>query len=415
MKFLPFLLLFISCTSYSHEVEPVFNCSKQLDSPYGVCTHFAHNNRDYPTIDNQLSLIQNAGINNVRFDFWVPYTDTLLNHEQLRYINDAICKSVNAHLQPLGIIFGGWTGQRAWQRESQYKTFVNYLLSGLQAKVKNWEIMNEVNLTASSDKLPLDSIAKLYTNILSYTYNTIKASDINNIVTSSGLGEVNDDFLEYLCEQGAFNYFDIFNFHSYAKPEVMPIFFSKIKRLMDKYGWHKPVWITECGMPTHKDTISHFWNFPYEIKEKEQARRIPRMYIISFAYGVDKVFTFNFRARENDIYDKEENFGIVHSDLSLKPAYNAYKTMTKMLPSGSTRPRLIKKGDMYLGLWERTDGKNIWALWNSNGTRKIKLKINGIHRVINYIGEKIKIPKKDGFVLGEEVIYIIGANHVEII
>lgn len=78
----------------------------------------------------------------------------------------------------------------------------------------------------------------------------------------------------------------------------------------------------------------------YVNKEMEQARRVARIYLISFAYGVDKVFWYNFRSYEKDPYYTEDNFGIVHSDLTPKPAYYAYKTMTTLCPSGSTRPVL---------------------------------------------------------------------------
>lgn len=85
----------------------------------------------------------------------------------------------------------------------------------------------------------------------------------------------------------------------------------------------------------------------YVNKEMEQARRVARIYLISFAYGVDKVFWYKFRSYEKDPYYTEDNFGIVHSDLTPKPAYYAYKTMTTLCPSGSTRPVLEVSGDIY--------------------------------------------------------------------
>ena len=78
----------------------------------------------------------------------------------------------------------------------------------------------------------------------------------------------------------------------------------------------------------------------YVNKEMEQARKVACVYLISFAYGVDKVFWYNFRSYEKASYYTEDNFGIVHSDLIPKPAYYAYKTMTTLCPSGSTRPVL---------------------------------------------------------------------------
>lgn len=116
----------------------------------------------------------------------------------------------------------------------------------------------------------------------------------------------------------------------------------------------------------------------YVNKEMEQARRVARIYLISFAYDVDKVFWYKFRSYEKGPYYTEDNFGIVNSDLTPKPAYYAYKTMTTLCPSGSTRPVLEVSGDIYKAHWTRPDGKVIWAVWNPKGDRGL--------RQLSYIG-----------------------------
>lgn len=102
-------------------------------------------------------------------------------------------------------------------------------------------------------------------------------------------------------------------------------------------------------------------------KESEQARRVARIHLIAFAYGVDKVFWYKFRSNEIDPYYSEDNFGIVHADLSPKPAYYAYRTLFQMLPNGSTRPILTIKNGIYKAEWKRPDGKRVNAYWCKDG------------------------------------------------
>ncbi len=411
------LIVCISVSSIScaqEIVKPLFPCTSRIDNPYGVCAHFSHKTRDYPSQKMQMELMKAAGITNVRYDFWVPYTDTLLQHELLPITLDATEKVCKENIKPLGILFVGWNGQRAWQRKPQYSKFLEYLITNYKDKVSYWEVFNEVNLTAKEDCVDMSTVATSYVDMLSYSYKKIKSANPTCIVTSSGLAEVNDDFIELLSKHKAYNYFDVLNIHSYEYPEAMPSKFEKIKMLMDEYGWLKPLWISECGMPTQLDSVSHFFSVPNQHKEREQAYRIPRMYIISFAYGVDKVYTYNFRAKEVDNYYTEDNFGIVHADLTPKPAYFAYKTLTTMLPTGSTRPTLLREGNSYVSSWKRKDGKKVWALWNSKGDETIDIEITGKAEFYNFLGERLEKHNSGKLNIGKGVTYIVGGGQLSV-
>lgn len=124
--------------------------------------------------------------------------------------------------------------------------------------------------------------------------------------------------------------------------------------------------------------------------EDEQARRVARIHLIAFAYGVDKVFWYEFRSPEVDPYYSEDNFGMVHKDLSPKPAYYAYKTLIKMLPSGSTRPVLTIKDGIYKAEWKRPDGKKITAYWCKEGATYIKLNAKPT-MIVGYMGKNVAL------------------------
>ena len=392
---------------------PLFVCRKRLQNPYGVVSHFSHTTRDYPTQKEQIKLMKNAGIRNVRYDFWVPYNKDWSMQDNLQILDTATWNTYKSDISLLGIIFVGWTGQRAWDEKSYYHEFLDYLISRYKDIVPYWEVMNEVNLTSESDRISIDSTFKCYMNLLPDTYKKLKSANPKITVTSTGLGEIKDDFLELICKFDVFNYFDVLNFHTYDLPESFPGKFHKIRDLMDKYHWNKPVWITECGLPTQIDTSFQSGSISNAQKEQEQAYRLPRTYIISFAYGIDKVFTYNFRAKEINRYYTEDNFGILHADLSPKPAYYAYKTMTMMMPVGSTRPKLVRDGNFYYAQWMRPDGKKVYSFWNSKKKDLLKLDVKGKYTCFDIYGNTIKL-EDDNLMVSPSIKYLVGRRSLKI-
>lgn len=65
-------------------------------------------------------------------------------------------------------------------------------------------------------------------------------------------------------------------------------------------------------------------NNSHRISERLQADRTPRLFILSFASGVDKVFYYCLRERL-----KNGGYGIIHSDYSLKPVYETMKVFLR--------------------------------------------------------------------------------------
>lgn len=107
--------------------------------------------------------------------------------------------------------------------------------------------------------------------------------------------------------------------------------------------------------------------------EDEQARRIARLHIIPYAYGIDKVFIYESRSPEVDKHYSEDCYGIFHSDLSPKPAVGAYRTLVQMLPDGSSRPSLSVENGNYTARWRKPEGTPVIAMWRADGFAHISM------------------------------------------
>lgn len=139
--------------------------------------------------------------------------------------------------------------------------------------------------------------------------------------------------------------------------------------------------------------------------ESLQASRFPRLYLLSYAMGVDKVFAYCLKDRK-DAY----GYGITHLDMTLKPAAYTLKALSEMLPSGSTRPVVKMKDNQYIASWQKPNGQNVYCVWSSWVGQQSTIAIIGSAKYYNENGKRIN---KKFFKLSPNVTYIVGAKSVE--
>ena len=385
----------VICAEPNDTIKPLYPCSDLLERAYGVCSHITRPHVDYERHDEQLRLMREAGMSMVRsdLDFYNFMNDEGISHTSI--FNNVISSCRKSDVGLLGILTN--PNRYAWGNAPLYEKYLRALARQYNRQIDYWEVFNEVNLFRGVDKLP-----QRYAEALQTTYKILKSENPDNKVVLTGMAEVHNSFLDDICKEGAHKYFDIMNFHSYLEPEQLIPSFHKIKEVMDRYGWHKPVWLTECGMHTAQDDNPHE-GFYTDLLETEQARRVARIYLLAWAHGVNKVFWYNLCASENDKTEKEDNFGLLHRDLSPKPSYVAYQTLTRFCPDGSTRPVLVRNNDIYQARWTRPDGSRIYAAWCSSGRREIRHDLSPKAKWYDYLGREIKVGKS--LTLTTSVVY----------
>ena len=391
--------LLCSCLAQT-TIRPLFPCTEKLDDPYGIHTHLTRSGErnDFETHKKAINRIKELGINMVRIEMDCPYIAPIGEpFTPARF--DKILSTLNTN----EIDIHGLLSQLKWNIFSWEDTFshyryVDYTVQRYKDLVHSWEVLNEV------DRYP-ENIKKseLYTQILKGTYNHIKAIDSTALVVYNGLSWGKASLLSETIKLGASDYFDIMNFHFYDIPERLPEMLHVIRRNMDTYKWEKPVWITEIGSST---TISNPQNINIIVDETEQAVRIPQTYILAFSYGVDKVFYYDLRSPEIDVNNKEDYFGIVHKNYTLKPAFNAFKTLIKMCPNGSSRPTVDVRNGIYETQWIRPDGKKILALWTLDGNVPYKIQNYNKSRIYDIYGKRIR-NQSNIVIVSESIIYIM--------
>ena len=145
---------------------------------------------------------------------------------------------------------------------------------------------------------------------------------------------------------------------------------------------------------------------PIPDKEEEQARRIARIYLLAFAYGIDRVFWYNFRSREADLYEREDCFGLIHANFSEKPSMQAYRTLTRFCPDGSVRPILKCNDNIFRAQWVTPDKRIVRAIWSPYQTISYSYKISPTATVYNHLGQVVRCTDNK-LKLSDAVLFIV--------
>jgi len=193
--------------------------------------------------------------------------------------------------------------------------FFRNMVSQFKDKVKHWEIWNEADIDVFYRGKPGQ-----YAACLKESYRRIKEADpeAKVLLCSFALGPGN--FAEKIFREGIGDSFDIYNVHYYGDPIGLVHRLRNHRKLMEKFGVRKPIWVTEMGAYHRPGRGDHE-------TLRGEASYLVKAYVYGHANGVERFFYFIFR----DYTEDEKNFGVVNRDFTPRPAYVALCNLTYLL------------------------------------------------------------------------------------
>ncbi|MBM3499447.1 MAG: hypothetical protein FJX74_12340 [Armatimonadetes bacterium] len=201
----------------------------------------------------------------------------------------------------------------------------------------HWEFGNELN--PHIDPAEQRAAARAYCDeSLRPFHAMLRAASPEAAVMPHGVGGIEAAYLDGWGESGAWDLLDVLSVHPGSFPRAPEWdqpgeFWSLIPQLRTlkgafaKYG-DKPYWVTEIYAPTPPSK--------YGLDLRTSAEYLIRTYMVCLEWGAQVVEWYQFQdgvwfAPIPKPTDVEHNFGLLYSDLSPKPAYVAYATMTSRL------------------------------------------------------------------------------------
>ncbi len=126
------------------------------------------------------------------------------------------------------------------------------------------------------------------------------------------------------------------------------------------------------------------------VDSEGQARMLLRALLIARRCGVAKTFWYEFQSPEFSPTDKEAHFGIIHRNFTAKPAYNAYRTLTHLMPPDARfleKPWHTDDKSLYYPQWRSSDGVIHGALWAFAHPGTYKIRFSSKPRFTSLTGE----------------------------
>ncbi len=152
------------------------------------------------------------------------------------------------------------------------------------------------------------------------------------------------------------------------------------------------------------------------VSEERQALYLPRAFMVALGSGVQNVFWYEFRDGGPDPTYNEHRFGIVHLDMTPKPAYHAYAAMTRALGVGRFLGTLDVGDGTFCYVFDTGKATKTAALWRAEGLATVRLRVAGTDvKSVDHLGHPIEL-RRTGAVIevsaSESVTYITGITEV---
>jgi hypothetical protein len=273
-------------------------------------------------------------------------------------------------------------------------------------QVKLWELYNEPDNNHTDmpqqggcwGQYPTE-----YASLLSEIYPAVKAADPASQLVLGGLAY---DFFEGVDEGGLFNpdfldavlgapggaSFDIMNFHYYRAfhlrwDEFGRDVIGKTTHLRDalaRYQLSKPIMVSEIGHPS-AGPISDGQDY----SDTATSRYVLQAHARGLAAGLHSMIWFEMV----DSSVEPRKYGLLAEDLSAKPAYGAYQTLTEQL-DGLPYVRDDSAGDLEVYVFDAGDRQKTVCWSNSAITQTLNIHAD-VLRVLDMYGQSTSIADGD--------------------
>lgn len=268
--------------------------------------------------------------------------------------------------------------------------------------VHHWELYNEPD---NGDRQRLAELGgcwgqhgREYAEMLRAVYPAVKAAAPQAQVFLGGIayedydkGSFVPDFLDNVLDADGGAYFDVLNFHYY------PVFSDVWNRYgndiggkteylrteLQRFGLRKPLAVTEVGLPTfgpQGDEQSY--------NDESTSRYVVQAMVRGMVAELQVIIWYTLV----DHPDDPRKYGLLQSDGTPKPAYNAYRVLAAEL--GETRAaRPLQKQDVGTDdvegyLFALADGRQVAVLWSLNESEQPVTLASLALRVVSLYGDE---------------------------
>ncbi|MBI4320019.1 MAG: hypothetical protein HY675_16130 [Chloroflexi bacterium] len=256
--------------------------------------------------------------------------------------------------------------------------FVKKIVTVYRGKIDQWIIWNEPDVwdAGSSGYTWSGSVADYY-QLLKVAYQAAKAANPSSKILMAGLTYWWDE--QYGREQyfkrvldvarddptaRANNwYFDVAVLQLYNDPRALYDIPMLFHRIMNQYGFDKPVWINETNVAPWNDPAGPLTRDRFRATLDEQASFVVQAAAYALASGVDRISFYKMRD-EPVLAQGREAFGLVRNDGTARPALAALQVVTRYF-AGTRKATMQQNNDVVRIVLDK-DNEQVAVIWNQS-------------------------------------------------
>lgn len=282
-----------------------------------------------------------------------------------------------------------------------WSTYAATAATRYQADIRHWEVYNEFNGSfSSSANKPKD-----YADLVVAASDAIKQVDP---ALQVGLSCANFDlgFFDGAIKAGAAGKFDFVCVHPYENLGQLAnggedgylSMAASIRKMLADNGQRPDIklWITEFGV---QSTVK-----PDAAKDTLQAEVLVKGHLLAIAQGFERICWFEARG---PAYGHGSDHGVIRSDWSLRPCYDAWKVMTGVLGDAPAYLGWLDLADGGYGFVFRGPTGPVLTAWSSKGPARQVSFANAV-TVTDVAGTASSLAAKQPLTLGKSPVYVAG-------
>ncbi|MGH2343760.1 MAG: hypothetical protein ACRDG4_00935 [Chloroflexota bacterium] len=252
--------------------------------------------------------------------------------------------------------------------------FVKLIVKHYKGRIDDWILWNEVNIPSGQWNTWRGSTAD-YAQLVKVAYLAAKAVNPGARIVLYGdpywydhgafFAQLMQDLSREPQAAANHDYFDAANLHLYSRPSDYQMVIALYRKLMARYGIHKPLWISETNALPYNDPIRPYARSGYFGTLQDQASYLIEAFSLALALNVSRI-EVNRMVDGSDFKAGGEPFGLLRNNHTARPEFYAFQAVTALF-NGVTggKIRFNKRTGVYVVTLYKP-GTLLTVTWNQN-------------------------------------------------
>jgi hypothetical protein len=217
-----------------------------------------------------------------------------------------------------------------------WANFVRRVVQAYSGRINHWVIWNEPDIDLETYGNEWCGSVESYYRLLKVAY--LVAHEVNPDVQIhlAGLTFWHDqNYLQQFLDHAVQDptgpehgyYFDVVTVHIYFRTESVPQVINQARSTIEVHGLQKPIWVNETNASPDSDPEWPLVRPRWRVSIEEQASFLLQSFALALSSGAERIGVY--KLKDVGLPPGGEPFGLIRPDGSRRPAFEAYKLITR--------------------------------------------------------------------------------------